>query len=868
MHYSATADREFKTPMMKQYLELKAEYPDCILFYRLGDFYELFLDDAELGAQILGITLTRRSRGKDGRIPMCGVPYHAVDLYLPKLVNAGHKVAIAEQITSPKDTPNLVIRKVVRIVTAGTMIDGRTVDERESSHVCAIEISGQKVWLALADLATGNFLVKEASIEKLGETIHQFLPKEIILSPTTYNNAKQLSLVTAATPLSSTNIAPFLDWELWQQNATNHLKQHFQVSSLRAFDLKTDSEIGIASVLLGYLSYTQQGRIGHIKSINKIYDQQYLALDATTIDSLELFTSTMDRTTEGSLFKIINQTQTAMGNRMLKDWTTRPLAQLQPIQDRHHDVDLFVQNPGLTQKLRDLLQQVVDIERLMARLAVGIGNARDLVALKTSLQICEQVVTAAQAENLQTLDLEKVAGITKNLTTDIDRIILDDPKGITREGGMIKPGVDEQLDELQQTFADTTSWLTKFEQQERARTGISTLKVAENSVFGFYIEVSKAHTHTIKDEYGYERKQTLVNAERYITHELKQKEQIALTAREAIFAREFDIFSQLVDQLVQESETIYDMSRVIAQLDCLTGLAQLALENNYVKPTMTSDKVLAIKNGRHPVVENFLGTDFVPNSTDMTVSDRCMLLTGPNMAGKSTYIRQVALIVIMAHLGSFVPADHGIIPLCDRVFSRIGASDALHKGLSTFMVEMTETARILHHLTDKSLVIFDEVGRGTSTTDGMSLAQAIAEHVATLPTQPFIFFATHYHELARLADSYSTVKNYSMAVKIHKGKMIFLRTIQPGSSDESYGIEVAKQAGIPVSIIRRAEEVKTELEKNIRAEKLSTEQIDDNPTEKYRQVLDELIKLDIDDLSPKQAWEKITKLQFKLQDVA
>lgn len=850
-------DQDFQTPMMVQYLEIKAQYPDCILFFRLGDFYELFLEDAQIGSHVLGITLTRRARGKDGTIPMCGVPYHAVEMYIPRLVEAGYKIAIAEQITNPKDTPNLVIRKVIRVITAGTQLDGRTINEKESSFVCAVSFHKKVAVLGFADIATGQFLITSSPNDQLVDTIHQYNPKEIILSPAQYNDPQLLGLFSQ---MSHLNIAPFLEWSTWDKRADQALKDHFQVSSLLGFGLESKDEIEIAGVLLGYLTYTQQGNVSHIKSVQRVEDTHFLRLDATTIESLELFRSSMDKSSEGSLFSVIDKTLTPMGTRLLKEWLIHPLAELTPIHQRHEDLQFFFQHSPLLKEIRTRLNEIVDIERLLAKLSVGIGNARDLVSLKNALQLCEKVFELIDTYRWQSFELGGLLGSTLPTSGTITQWILDDPRGITKEGGMIRPEADQQLAELKRIFTDTTGWLAEFEIAERERTGIPTLKVGENSVFGFYIEVSKAHALSIREEHGYERKQTLVNAERYITAELKEKERIALTARESMHERELELFEAVVKKIMDDVTHLQRVAHVIAQIDCVTSLAQLALEKKYVQPTMTSDKVLSIVNGRHPVVEEFLGNTFVPNSTDLTEQHRFLLLTGPNMAGKSTYIRQVALIVLLAHMGSFVPADHAIIPLSDRVFSRIGASDALHKGLSTFMVEMTETARIIRNLTDRSLVIFDEIGRGTGTMDGMSIAQAIAEYVATLPTHPFIFFATHYHELAELSAKYPAIKNASMAVSMHKGQVVFLRTLQEGSTDESYGIEVAKQAGIPDVVTRRADQIKREMK--LVALKKPDAQIVRIESE---EIASELLILSLDDLTPKQAWKKLEEMQQKLK---
>lgn len=853
---------EFQTPMMQQYLELKKQYPDCILFFRLGDFYELFLDDAKIGSQILGITLTRRSRGKDGAIPMCGVPYHAVEMYLPRLVAEGHKVAIAEQISSPKDTPNLVIRDVIRIVTPGTMVEGKLVNHKEHAYVCAIHFEKKMVELAFTDLATGEFFLKTIDEQQLADILHTFAPKEIILSPDQYNNPALLGKVTHS---FHTNVSAFLDWETWQKQAEKSLCQHFKVMTLRGFGLENESQKEIAAVLLGYMYYTQHGTVPHIRHLQILQETGVLQLDATTIESLELFKANLDQSTDGSLFSVINQTLTPMGNRQLRLWLAQPLAHAQRIQERVDTVEFFTTHRELLDQVRTLLEEITDIERLMSKLSVRIGNARDLIALAYALERSQEILELLDAHpifhNLTTQYKHTLTPITDYIHSWIQ----DDPPGVTKIGKMIKDGVNEELDQLRQVHLGATDWIAEFEKAEKERTGITTLKVGSNSVFGFFIEISKGQTHLIQEHFGYERQQTLVNAERYSTADLKKQERIVLSAKERIDELEYELFTNVVAKILEDTELIQALAKTIAYLDCIASFAFTALVNNYSKPTLTDKKILSITNGRHPVVEKTLESSFVPNPTEMDLDQRFFLITGPNMAGKSTYIRQVALIVIMAHLGSFVPADQAIIPIFDRVFSRIGASDALHKGLSTFMVEMTETARILHNLTDKSFVIVDEIGRGTSTIDGMSIAQSIAEYLASSPHHPFVFFATHYHELAQLSLQLSGVKNYSMIVKMHKGKIIFLHTLQPYSATESYGVEVAKQAGLPVTVIARAENIKRELKKSLPTIAVK----EDSPTyttESTEEHLKEkLAEIALEEVSPKQALEILYELQEKIK---
>ncbi len=873
---------EFQTPMMQQYIELKKQYPDCILFFRLGDFYELFLDDAKLGSHILGITLTRRSRGKDGAIPMCGVPYHAVDTYLPKLVQAGYRVAIAEQVTPPKDppshkategqgppssrqvgitkgqsTPHLVERKVVRIVTAGTMIEGKVVNERESSYVAIVVHQRKNCVIGYADLATGQFFLKPCSDENLIDELSAIRPKEILLSPQEYNSPEKLGRFSSHL---FSNISTFPEWDRWSQHAEKFLRQHLSVQSLRGYDLEDPLLQQAASVLLGYLMYTQRGDIPHLQSVQVITDTQYLHIDAITSDSLELFTSTMDKSYQGSLLSIIDKTLTPLGARLLKEWLARPLAFVSPIRDRLDQVEWCVTHPSQLKELRKLLEEITDIERQVSKLAVGLGTARDLVGLKENLLKAELCLTVIKDVPFFS-SLTALSGSTQSLQEYISEWIIDDPPGITKIGGMIKLGKHVELDALREVHDGVSSWLTIFEKSERERTGISNLKVGFNSVFGFYIEISKAQSGFVKEEFKYQRKQTLVNAERYITYELKIKEEKILSAKERIDALELELFEQVTAEIVKKSSVIQNMAKAIAQIDCISSFAQVSLEQKYVRPTMTSERILTIEQGRHPVVAQVIGSDFVPNSTHMSDKERFFLLTGPNMAGKSTYIRQVALIVLLAHMGCFVPAESAVIPLTDRIFSRIGASDALHKGLSTFMVEMTETAKILHQVTARSLIIFDEIGRGTGMGDGMSLAQAIAEYSVQIPEHPFVFFATHYHELAELSGHIPEIVNCVFLVKLHRGKLIFLHTLEKGSSQQSFGIEVAEQAGLPPVVLTRARKLRKDFARftPTKVGELEVSYTTDT-------VSDSLKKMELVELSPKAALDLLYKWQEQIKE--
>lgn len=849
---------EFQTPMMQQYMELKKQYPDCILFFRLGDFYELFLEDAKIGSQILGITLTRRSRGKDGAIPMCGVPYHAVDMYLPKLVEAGHRVAIAEQVTSPKDTPYLVERKVVRIVTAGTQIEGRAVNEREFAYVAVVICVKKKCVIGYADLATGQFFLRPCSEESMLDELHQIHPKEVLISPKEYNAPEKLKKFIT---LTESNIATFPEWNRWADQASILLRQHLTVHSLRAYELDEPLSQQAASVLLGYLRYTQRGDLPHLHSIQVIHDKPYLHMDSSTIESLELFVSTMDKSAEGSLLQTIDHTLTAMGARLLKQWLALPLAELVPINNRQNQVEWFTRHRKSLQQVREVLSEITDIERQVSKLAVGLGTARDLIGLQQNLMKSEQCLNLLKKVEVFA-EVDSVIGSAIPVIQHIQDWIMEDPPGITKSGGMIKSGRHSELDALREVHEGVSSWITTFEQQEREKTKIPSLKVGFNSVFGFYIEISKAQQNLVREEFQYQRKQTLVNAERYITYDLKIQEQKVLSAKERIDALEFDLFTQVAREVIQQSETIQKVAQVIAHLDCLSAFALLSIEHNYVRPTMTTKRILSIKHGRHPVVESMLGSDFVPNSTDMTDQERFFLLTGPNMAGKSTYIRQVALIVLLAHIGSFVPAESAVIPITDRIFSRIGASDALHKGLSTFMVEMTETAKILRQVTPRSLIIFDEIGRGTGMADGLSLAQAIAEYVVSSPEQPFVFFATHYHELAQLAHHIPQISNYTFLAKLHRGRLIFLYTLEKGQTDHSFGVEVAEQAGLPASVVTRARL----LRKKLATLPNSVYVKEPSPEYEAESLRTQLDSLELVKISPKKALDLLYEWQSQIKE--
>jgi DNA mismatch repair protein MutS len=865
---------KFQTPMMRQYMEIKSQYPDCLLFFRLGDFYELFLDDAKIGAKVLEITLTSRNKGKDGRIPMAGVPYHAVDSYLAKLVKAGHKVAICEQVGEPNGS-GIVDREVVRIVTPGTVLSEQTLEKKENNYIASITIDPKKIGLAVADLSTGDFQAAEfknlAVEQTLSDELTRINPREVILPENLYNNPQILKILKRQ---RDTNIYCFYDWEVFADNARELLKNHFGVKTLRGFDLEDkDAALKSAAALLGYLKHTQRDKVGHLKKIRTYSPEEHLVLDRSTVLNLELFGTLRDGEKKGSLISFLDETSTAMGGRMLRAWLRKPLARKEIIDHRLAVVKALSQDCPVSDGLRECLKEVADIERILSRLAVGIGNARDLVSLKSSVRKILEIKDRLgdfKAPLLKTIR-QDIDPKIEPLAKVIDAYIVDEPPVDIKQGGLIKAGVNAELDELRQSISGSKEWIADLEGKERERTGIASLKVKYNKVFGFYIEVSKANLHLVPE--NYRRKQTLVNAERFITPELKEKEEIVLTAEERISELEYKIFLELVARVLEDVEALQKTAQAIATLDCLLNFAQLAVKENYCRPKIVATGEIKIKDGRHPVVEKLLEDEqFVPNDTFLdNEKQQLLIITGPNMAGKSVYLRQVALITIMAQMGSFVPAKEATISVADRIFVRSGASDMITSGLSTFMVEMVETANILNHATKDSLVILDEIGRGTSTYDGVSIAWAVAEYLVSHPkTCPKTLFATHYHELLTLAEQYSKIKNFQMMVEeSSKGNPIFLHKVVAGGASHSYGIEVAKLAGVPKDVIYRAVEVLGKLEdrevdapqrKIAVAPKEQMEFI----SEKESEIAKEIKEVDLENTTPLEALRKLVELKKKL----
>lgn len=868
--------QDFSTPMMKQYLEIKKKYQDCLLLYRMGDFYELFMEDAFVGSQILNITLTHKRGGKDGNIPMAGIPYHAVDSYLAKLVKAGHKVAICEQL-SPPNKKGLVERDVIRIVTPGTMLDEKALEKKENNYIISLHIEEDHAALSIADLSTGYFATTEVETSQTAQWIRDELsrlsPTECILPDSLYQDQTILKLLLSQAGM---NIYAFQEWDRYATKAADFLKEHFAVKTLAAFGIEGKAlALSSSAALLGYLKTTQRSSIQHIKKIAVYEQDSYLALDKSTMINLELFATIRDQEAEGSLLSVLDETVTAMGGRLLKLWLKKPLLEKEAIEKRHDGVEEVLQKHNEQQTIRKILQEITDVERILSRLSVNIGNARDLVNLRNALQQMITVRSFIKTAKAKIFE-EITADIPNDLETVIKKIsatIVDEPPIDTKIGGMIREGIHHELDMLRKVIADSKGYIAALEKEEREKTGITSLKIKFNQVFGFYIEVSNANTHLVPKHYM--RKQTLVNGERFITPELKKHEEIILTAEEKMKDLEYALFTQTVTDILSYTEAIQKASGSIATLDCITTFAFLSQKYHYTRAKIIYSGEIRITQGRHPVVEQLIAdeTQFVPNDVTLdNVSQSLLVITGPNMAGKSVFIRQVALILLMNQIGCFVPAQTAYLSLADRIFVRSGASDVITSGLSTFMVEMVETAYILHNATSKSFIVMDEIGRGTSTYDGISLAWAVAEYLVThFTSPPKTLFATHYHELQALEEEYpNAIKNFHMAVAGDSEKPIFLHTLLQGAASHSFGVTVARLAGIPDEVIQRATAMLQTLE--VRHNKASTVQIP-QPKHTMTQQLSlfshllqkELQQVDIANMTPLEAMNTLAKLKEQLK---
>ena len=820
------------TPMLRQYYQLKEEHPGCILLFRLGDFYEMFGEDAKLASRLLQITLTSREVGKGQRIPMCGVPYHSVEGYVAELVRSGHKVAICEQVEDPRTAKGVVRREVIRVVTPGTILEAEMLEAKENNYLAAvcrhpqksrspgrlIELPQTAFGLAVCDLSTGEFSCTEMSGEDalslLKDELGRISPAEILLDPSFFEPAarEELEVVMGAGARLAESY-PGAGVSL--ETARRRLLEHFKTESLEGFGCEhLPAAVRAAAAVIEYLTQTQKSRLAQIARLTTYSVGGLMLLDPSTRRNLELTRTLRTNERRGTLLWVLDKTLTAMGGRLLRRWIEAPLVEAAAINTRLGAVKELVEDPALRRAIREGLERVHDIERLTGRIAHGSANARDLVALKESLlalpSLKEALLGAAASTRLR--ELAEELDPCREIAADIGRTLVDDPPVSVTEGGLIRPGFSKEVDELTRAKREGKAWIAELEKRERERTQIKSLKVGFNKVFGYYVEVTKPNLHLVPADY--ERRQTLAHAERFVTPELKEKEALILGAEERVIELEYQLFTELRARVGSHTPRLQQLARNLAELDVYASLAEVAVERGYVCPVVDEEDRIEIREGRHPVVEATLpGSSFVPNDLVLDSETRIVILTGPNMAGKSTYLRQAALIVLMAQIGSFVPAAEARIGVVDRIFTRVGASDDLATGQSTFMVEMNEVANILNHATEKSLVILDEVGRGTSTFDGLSIAWAVTEYLHNHErVRPKTLFATHYHELTELESLLPRVKNYSVAVREEGGEILFLRRIVRGGADQSYGIEVARLAGLPGPLIERARQILAELE--------------------------------------------------------
>jgi DNA mismatch repair protein MutS len=828
------------TPMLRQYHEIKKQYPGTLLFFRMGDFYEMFFDDAIVGAREMEITLTARHKERGAPIPMCGFPYHAAAGYITKLVRKGFRIAICEQTEDPKSTTKLVKREVVRVVTPGTALENQLLETKQNTYLASVYGSGEGMGLALLDLSTGEFLatqfVGDDAWQKIQEQLEIFSPREILhphsLSKLFAPSRTAASQTTAADPSDSTDSpaaplsdgsyvfgsdaarTPLDDWLFGHDHAESLLRMQLGVSSLDGFGLTGKPyAVSAAGAAVHYVNETQKAQAGHLSEITCFEVNDHLVLDAPTVTNLELVASSDGQSTH-TLFTILDETMTGMGARLLRQWLIRPSVKLAEIETRLDAVEELKATAIKRDQLRRMLEPMADLERLSGKITLGRANARDLIALRQSIEVIpslRRTIEHSRASLLQVLgeSMDELDDI-KSLIADA---IADEPPATITEPGMIRDGFNPELDELRNLAHSGKSYIAAIEARERGRTGIASLKVKFNNVFGYFIEISNANKDKVPADY--ERKQTLVNSERYTTPELKEYEAKVLGAEERIIQLETELFTEIRRRIAQEVRRIQGVARAVAALDALCSLAEVAARRNYVRPQLHEGDEIEIRAGRHPVIET-MGDRFVPNDLSINnTTDRLLIITGPNMGGKSVFLKQTALIVIMAQMGSFVPASSARIAVIDRIFTRVGASDNLARGRSTFMVEMTETSNILNTATPRSLVLLDEVGRGTATFDGLSLAWAIAEYLHDNARHSAkALFATHYHEMTELAKMRPGVQNYQVAVSESKGEIVFLRRVVPGSASKSYGIEVARLAGLPRSVIDRAREILINLEQN------------------------------------------------------
>ena len=878
------------SPMMQKYLETKEEYPDCMLFYRLGDFYEMFFEDAEVASKELGLTLTGKDCGLEERAPMCGIPYHAVDSYLSKLVENGHRVAIAEQMEDPKFAKGLVKREVIRVVTPGTNTDAGALDETKNHYILCINYERGVFGISFADVTTGDFYLTEAETkETLYDEIFRFSPSEIVYNEQFAISGADLSMIRERLNVF---MAPIDPWRFKEENAEKNLTDHFHVASVEALGISgLPAGMIAAGALLSYLIDTQKTELRHFTHLSIFSTNAFMLIDAATRRNLELTETMREKQKRGSLLYVLDKTKTAMGARTVRRYIEQPLLDKQMITERLDAVEALYKDYISREELREYLNPIYDLERLLGRISYRSANPRDLIAFKSSLSMLPHIKNLLSAFDAKKIrELQEEIDPLEDLYRLIDEAIEEDPPVGVYEGGIIKDGFNETVDQYRKAKTDGKGWLSEIEATERERTGIKNLRIRFNKVFGYYLEVTNSYKDLVPEDYI--RKQTLTGAERYITPRLKELEDMILGAEDKLYSLENQLFNTVRDTIYGEVERIQKTAAAIAEIDALASLAYVAERNHYVRPEINEKGRISITDGRHPVVEQMMKQDaFVPNDTVLNNDDeRMVIITGPNMAGKSTYMRQTALICLMAQMGSFVPAKKANIGICDRIFTRVGASDDLASGRSTFMVEMTEVANILRNATRKSLVILDEIGRGTSTFDGLAIAWAVVEYIAnTKLIGAKTMFATHYHELTELEGSLPGVKNYSVSVKEQGDHIVFLRKIVRGGADKSYGIQVARLAGVPKAVLERSEELVEELintdiaarakeiasyapiamaggKRITRPDDVDQHQLTMFETVKDDDVLEEIKKLDLAKMTPLDAINKLYQLQSKLNN--
>ena len=876
------------TPMMQQYMAIKEQYKDCILFYRLGDFYEMFYDDALTASRELEITLTGKNCGQEERAPMCGVPYHAVDVYLNKLVAKGYKVAICEQAEDPKQAKGIVKREVIRIVTPGTNLSQQALDEGRNNYLMCLVYDNNQFGLAITDISTGDFYTTEvATLKELYDEIHRFSPSEIICNDSFYMSGASLDDFKDRLHVS---VSTLDTWYMDEAVSVQKIKEHFKVASLDGLGL-TDFPSGTLAVgaLLLYLYETQKNTLDNLTKITPYRSGGYMIIDSATNRNLELIETLREKQKKGSLLWVLDKTKTAMGARLMRNWIEQPLIEKKKITARQDAVEELYNDMITREEIREYLNAVYDLERLVTRISYRTANPRDLIAFKTSLGMippAKQLLSQAKSAELKEID-ERMDCL-EDIYDLIEKSIQDEPPIMIREGGMIKEGYNEDVDKFRLSRTEGKTWLAELEAREKEKTGIKNLRVRYNKVFGYYLEVTNSYKELVPEDWT--RKQTLANAERYITPELKELEDMILGAEDKLAALEYDLYCEVRDSIGEQVVRIQETAKAIAHLDVLASLACVAQSNDYVRPSINTKGVIDIQGGRHPVVEKMNNNQmFIDNDTYLdNKNHRISIITGPNMAGKSTYMRQSALIVLMAQIGSFVPAKSANIGIVDRIFTRVGASDDLASGQSTFMVEMTEVANILRNATSRSLLILDEIGRGTSTFDGLSIAWAVVEHISNPKLLGAkTLFATHYHELTELEGKLDSVNNYCIAVREQGDDIIFLRKIIRGGADKSYGIQVARLAGVPDSVIDRAKEIASWLEETDVTDKAKNLQVRTSakkkevvreavPAEKQMSLFDiypadhpvlkELAELDVSNMTPIQALNTLYELQKRLKE--